>query len=65
MKQLLTKVEQGRQQFLELIEQGVPCYGVTTGLGQLVKLDLDDASRADLPHNILRRSRRGYWPTAG
>ena len=51
---LLAQVDQGRQQFLDLINQGIPCYGVTTGLGQLVKLDLNDAGRADLPHNILR-----------
>jgi len=50
---LLVKIDQGRQQFLDLISQAVPCYGVTTGLGQLVKLDLDDAERADLAHNIL------------
>jgi len=51
---LLQAVDQGRQQFLDLIAQGVPCYGVTTGLGQLVKLDLDEQARKDLPHNILR-----------
>ena len=52
--ELLDEVDQGRQQFLNLIAQGVPCYGVTTGLGQLVKHNLSDADRDDLPHNILR-----------
>lgn len=51
---LLAKVDQGRKQFLSLIAQDVPCYGVTTGLGQLVKFDLDENARRDLPHNILR-----------
>ena len=51
---LLANVDEGRAQFLQLIADGVPCYGVTTGLGQLVKLDLDDEARRDLPHNILR-----------
>ena len=53
---LLKIVDEGRKQFLDLIAQGVPCYGVTTGLGQLVKLNLDDAARRDLPHNILPRT---------
>lgn len=51
---LLEAVDQGRREFTALIDQGVPCYGVTTGLGELVKLDLDDMARRDLPHNILR-----------
>ena len=51
---LLADVDKGRTQFLQLIADGVPCYGVTTGLGQLVSLELDDEARRDLPHNILR-----------
>ena len=52
--ELLAQVEAGRAQFEALIEAGVPCYGVTTGLGQLVTLNLSEADRLDLPHNILR-----------
>ena len=52
--ELLETVENGRLQFQHLIDQGVPCYGVTTGLGQLVTLDLSEDERQDLPHNILR-----------
>lgn len=33
---LLAMVEPSRQRFQELIDAGVPCYGVTTGLGKLV-----------------------------
>ena len=51
--ELLTVVESGRQKFNELINAGVPCYGVTTGLGKLVNLDLSEEERSDLPHNIL------------
>ena len=49
----LAKVDQGRQRFLSLIERGVPCYGVTTGLGKLVGVELDDRARYALAHNIL------------
>ena len=42
---LLHEVDNGRERFLQLIANGVPCYGVSTGLGRLAKLDnseLDD-----------------------
>lgn len=50
---LLAAVDAGRQQFDELIERGVPCYGVTTGLGQLADLPLDAAARAGIANNML------------
>lgn len=46
-------IQDGRARFESLIEAGVPCYGVTTGLGKLVDATLDDASREALPRNIL------------
>ncbi|MCB0212242.1 MAG: histidine ammonia-lyase [Anaerolineae bacterium] len=51
---LLAQVNQGWVDFLHLIAQEIPCYGVTTGLGTLVNTNLTAAERADLPHNILR-----------
>ena len=51
---LLQHVAASRAHFQHLIDQGVPCYGVTTGLGKLVSIDLSDEERDDLPHNILR-----------
>jgi histidine ammonia-lyase len=50
---LLQQVDESRQHFLDLIERGVPCYGVTTGLGKLVNTSLDDEARAALPANML------------
>ncbi len=52
--ELLAQVEAGRQRFQDLIDAGIPCYGVTTGLGDLVTVKLTEAERRDLPHNILR-----------
>ncbi len=60
--ELLAAVEAGRRRFEQLIADGVPCYGVTTGLGQLVTLDLDEAARRDLPHNILRARAAAIGP---
>jgi histidine ammonia-lyase len=50
---LLAQVSDGRAQFEALIDAGVPCYGVTTGLGQLVGMELDVAAREQLANNIL------------
>ncbi len=51
---LLQQVDAGYRQFVDLIDRGVPSYGVTTGLGKLVESSLDDAARAQLPANMLR-----------
>lgn len=51
---LLAAVDAGRAHFDALIERGLPCYGVTTGLGQLVETVLDDAARTQIAANLLR-----------
>ena len=56
---LYKHVEQGRAVFNALMEQEVPCYGVTTGLGQLVTESLDEVAKRDLPRNILRARAAG------
>lgn len=52
--ELLASVDAGHARFVKLIERGVPCYGVTTGLGKMVDTELDAAARAELPANMLR-----------
>ncbi|MCB0165268.1 MAG: histidine ammonia-lyase [Anaerolineae bacterium] len=59
---LLARVEQGRAALLHLIDQGVPCYGVTTGLGALSTTELTDAERAELPHHMLRARAAAIGP---
>jgi len=51
---LLATVDAGHAHFSELIERGIPCYGVTTGLGKMVDTGLDAVARAELPANMLR-----------
>ena len=55
-------VERGRALFERLIEQGVPCYGVTTGLGRLVSRELDPVAMRELPKNILRARAAAVGP---
>lgn len=51
---LLQKVAAGHAHFVDLIERGLPSYGVTTGLGKLVTAELDASERAEMPANMLR-----------
>ncbi len=51
---LLRRVDAGRARFEALIARGLPCYGVTTGLGKLVDTELDDEARRDIAANMLR-----------
>jgi len=51
---MLQQVDSGHARFVDLIERGVPSYGVTTGLGKLVGAELDEVARAELPANMLR-----------
>jgi histidine ammonia-lyase len=52
--EILATVDHRQRDFLRLIATGVPCYGVTTGLGQLVDQRLTAADSRELSHNILR-----------
>ena len=51
--ELLAAVDAGRAQFDDLIARGVPCYGLTTGLGTLVTTPLDAAAQAEIARNVL------------
>jgi histidine ammonia-lyase len=59
---LLAAVEDGRRRFLRLIEQGVPCYGVTTGLGQFATRALSGDEQQALSHNMLRGRAAAFGP---
>ena len=52
-EKLIQNIEKHRKRFLNLIEQGTPCYGVTTGLGKLAERDLDNQAKQNLPANML------------
>ena len=49
---LLAAVDQSRETFNALIDSGVACYGVTTGLGKMSTTNLSDEARGDIPKNI-------------
>ena len=52
--ELLHQVDAARAHFDDLIARGVPCYGLTTGLGKLVELDPDASAASEIAANILR-----------
>ena len=59
---LASRIDEGARQFAALIERGVPCYGVTTGLGQLVGTELNANDRAELQVNMLRARAAAIGP---
>lgn len=52
--ELLRQVDAARAHFDGLIARGVPCYGVTTGLGKLVELGPDASAERQIAANTLR-----------
>ncbi len=59
---LLAAVDDGRKVFLQLIGNGTPCYGVTTGLGRLSAVTLTADEIKDIPKNILRARAAAFGP---
>lgn len=58
----LARVEEARRLFLAHLDAGALCYGVNTGLGALVGLDLDEDAKARLPRQILLGRAAGVGP---
>lgn len=56
------RVEKARAQFLAHLEGGALCYGVNTGLGALVSLDLNEDDRRALSRQILLGRAGGLGP---
>ena len=50
---LLAAVDQSRETFNALIDSGVACYGVTTGLGKMSTTNLSDEARDDISKNMM------------
>jgi histidine ammonia-lyase len=49
----LRRVEQSREAFLKHLADGALCYGVNTGLGALIGIDLSEEDQRTLPRHIL------------
>lgn len=58
----LTRVDASRDAFMALLETGVICYGVNTGLGAMSTTDLTAEQRAALPHHTLLGRASGTGP---
>lgn len=59
---LLSKVDRGRQGFVQMLQAGTPCYGVTTGLGWLADIELTAAQKKEIAHNVLRARAVAFGP---
>lgn len=61
-EQALRRVGDSRSALLDHLDTGVVCYGVTTGMGALSKLDLTPDQRAGLPRRTLIGRASGTGP---
>lgn len=58
----LVRVDASRDAFMALLETGVICYGVNTGLGAMSTMDLTADQRAALPRHTLLGRASGTGP---
>ena len=58
----LARVDASRDAFMALLETGVICYGVNTGLGAMSTMDLTAEQRAALPRHTLLGRASGTGP---
>ncbi|WP_117210198.1 tyrosine 2,3-aminomutase [Allorhizocola rhizosphaerae] len=58
----LAKAARSRAQFEDLVRQGVPVYGVTTGYGEMIYMIVDSANEVELQTNLVRSHSAGVGP---
>ncbi|HZN76744.1 MAG TPA: tyrosine 2,3-aminomutase [Micromonosporaceae bacterium] len=56
------RVAASRALFQEVVDQGTPIYGITTGLGDLVYMMLDRSTELDFQRNLVRSHAAGVGP---
>ncbi|HLU75378.1 MAG TPA: tyrosine 2,3-aminomutase [Nonomuraea sp.] len=59
----LAKAAATRQLFEEIVGQGVPVYGVTTGYGEMIYMLVDPDKEVELQTNLVRSHCAGVGPT--
>ncbi|WP_169944008.1 tyrosine 2,3-aminomutase [Microbispora sp. H11081] len=59
----LAKAAANRRQFEEIIRQGIPVYGVTTGYGEMIYMLVDTSKEVELQTNLVRSHSAGVGPT--
>ncbi len=58
----LERAAKSRGQFEDLVSQGVPVYGVTTGYGEMIYMLVDRAHETELQTNLVRSHAAGVGP---
>ncbi|MBB5870070.1 histidine ammonia-lyase [Allocatelliglobosispora scoriae] len=58
----LAKAASSRIQFEEVVRQGIPVYGVTTGYGEMIYMLVDPSKETELQTNLVRSHSAGVGP---
>ncbi|WP_169979466.1 MULTISPECIES: tyrosine 2,3-aminomutase [unclassified Microbispora] len=59
----LAKAAANRRQFEDIVRQGIPVYGVTTGYGEMIYMLVDTSKEVELQTNLVRSHSAGVGPT--
>lgn len=58
----LAKAAKSRAQIEKIIEEGAPVYGVTTGYGEMIYMQVDKSKETELQTNLVRSHSAGVGP---
>lgn len=58
----LAKAAKSRVQFEKIVEEGAPIYGVTTGYGEMIYMQVDKSKEVELQTNLVRSHSSGVGP---
>lgn len=58
----LAEVARTRKLFEDLVRQGIPVYGVTTGYGEMIYMVVDPSKEVELQTNLVRSHSAGVGP---
>ncbi|MFE2344449.1 tyrosine 2,3-aminomutase [Streptomyces sp. NPDC059431] len=58
----LAKAAKSRVQFEKIVEEGAPVYGVTTGYGEMIYMQVDKSKEIELQTNLVRSHSAGVGP---
>nr|WP_242439018.1 tyrosine 2,3-aminomutase [Streptomyces sp. CB00455] len=60
--QTLAKAARSRVQFEKIVQEGAPVYGVTTGYGEMIYMQVDKSKEIELQTNLVRSHSSGVGP---
>jgi histidine ammonia-lyase len=58
----LAAAARSRRQFEEVVQRGIPVYGVTTGYGEMIYMLVDESKEVELQTNLVRSHSAGAGP---